>query len=70
METREIGRDHQRMARHKLRIIRQQELAARLVREGKADAARQARASLIAMLNELDVMEQRAVLSGLEEGAA
>jgi hypothetical protein len=70
METREIGRDDQRMARQKLHIIRQQELAARLAREGKAEAARQARARLITMLNELDVMDQRAALPGLGGRAA
>ena len=70
METLDIKPQDQRIARLKLGIIRQQELAAKLVREGKAERARQARAKLLAMLNELDVLEERAVLSVLGGRAA
>jgi hypothetical protein len=70
METLDIKHEDQRIARLKLGIIRQQELAAKLVREGKAERARQARARLLAMLNELDVLEDRAVLSVLGGRAA
>jgi hypothetical protein len=58
MEARQIDHSDQGIAAHKLRIIRQQEIAAQLVRAGEAERARQARAKLFAMLNQLDVMEQ------------
>ena len=41
----------------KLLILRQQELAARLVREGKRSRARDARAKLLALLNRLELIE-------------
>jgi hypothetical protein len=41
----------------KLAIIRQQELAGRLFRQGDPDGARQARAKLFNMTNRLEVME-------------
>lgn len=65
METREIDCEDRRVASQKLRIIRQQETVARLFREGKPERARQARAKLFAMLNQLDLMEER---SGPPEG--
>jgi hypothetical protein len=58
MEIREIDHTDRRIAAHKVRIIRQQEIAAQLVRAGEAERARQARAKLFAMLNQLDLMEQ------------
>ena len=45
------------VAEVKFRIVQQQELAARLVRAGDADGARQARAKLIMLVNKLDVLE-------------
>jgi hypothetical protein len=69
METRDISHQDQRIARLKLSIIRQQELAAKLAREGKPERASQARARLIAMLNELDLLEER-VAPGISGGRA
>jgi hypothetical protein len=44
------------IAELKMRVIRQQELAAKLVRQGKPGAAA-ARAKLLVLLNQLDVLE-------------
>lgn len=63
MEAREINRENHRIAEQKLRIIRQQEIAATLVRAGQSERARQARAKLFAMLNQLDLMEEHALQS-------
>jgi hypothetical protein len=70
METREISHRDQRIARLKLGIVRQQELAAKQAREGKQERARQARARLIAMLNELDLLEERVAPGAPGEHAA
>jgi hypothetical protein len=41
----------------KLRIIQQQERAAKLARLGKAEAARAARSRLLILLNQLDIRQ-------------
>jgi hypothetical protein len=62
MDAREISSDDQQIARQKLRILRQQEIAAELARMGQAEQARQARTKLLVMLDQLDLMEERAVV--------
>jgi signal transduction histidine kinase len=58
MEIKFVNPTEHRIADQKLRIIRQQELAAALVRSGEDERARQARAKLLSMLSELDLMEE------------
>lgn len=57
METRQTNQEDQGIAKLKLHIIRQQEIVARLVRDRQSERARQARAKLFAMLNQLELME-------------
>jgi hypothetical protein len=59
MDAREISSEEQQIAKQKLRILRQQEIAAELARMGQVDEARQARCKLLAMLDQLDVMEEQ-----------
>lgn len=59
MDAREISSEDQQIARQKLRILRQQEIAAKLARMGQVEQARQARCKLLAMLDQLDLMEER-----------
>jgi hypothetical protein len=59
MDAREISSEDQQIARQKLRILRQQEIAAALARMGRVEQARQARAKLLVMLDQLDLMEER-----------
>jgi hypothetical protein len=58
MEIKLVNPTKHRIAAQKLRIIRQQELAAALVRSGEDERARAARAKLLSMLSELDLMEE------------
>jgi hypothetical protein len=60
MEVRPIHRDANRIADHKLRIIRQQELAAELARKGERERARRERAKIFQLLYQLDVLEAAA----------
>jgi hypothetical protein len=46
-----------RIARQKRLIIRQQEIAAALGRSGRTQQARAARSKLLALLNQLDLMQ-------------
>ena len=48
---------HHNVAELKLRIIRQQERAAKLCKSGQHQKARAARGRLLVMLNQLDVLE-------------
>jgi hypothetical protein len=57
MEARTVIREATPIAQCKLRIIRLQERAAELARNGEAEAARRERAKLLKSLHELDVME-------------
>jgi hypothetical protein len=56
MEVRTPRRDDE--AELKLLIIRQQELAAELARKGNEPKAKAARARLLALLNQLDLMQR------------
>jgi hypothetical protein len=55
MRTQRTGRPQDAAAELKLRIIQQQEKAAKLARLGKAEAARAAPGKLLIMLNQLDL---------------
>jgi hypothetical protein len=57
MEARTIDRAASAIAQHRLRIVRLQERAADLARNGDVAAARSERTKLLKLLNELDVME-------------
>ena len=58
MEIKFVSPAEHQIALQKLRIIRQQELAASLVRSGQDECAREARARLLSMLSELDLMQE------------
>jgi hypothetical protein len=57
MEARTVDRDATVVAQRKLQLIRQQQLVAELARKGRAEQARRERAKLLALLNELDLIE-------------
>jgi hypothetical protein len=57
MHIRDIDREHARIVRQKVLIVRQQELTAKLHRAGKNPKARAAREKLYGMLNRLDALE-------------
>ena len=57
MKARTIDRDATVIAGRKLQLIRQQQIVAELARKGRAEQARRERAKLLALLNELDLME-------------
>jgi hypothetical protein len=57
MKVRSNERRGDAIAELKLVIIRQQELCAKLVRQGKRNPAQAARAELLVMLNQLDMLE-------------
>jgi hypothetical protein len=57
MRARVAERRANAVAELKLRIIRQQEIAAKYARNGKAAKALAARAKLLTMLNQLDLLE-------------
>jgi hypothetical protein len=59
IETRTIKPQEKALAELKLRIIRQRELAAALVRQGSREAARQARAKLLGMMFQFDLMQEQ-----------
>ena len=60
MHIRDIDREHARIVRQKLLIVRQQELTAKLHRAGQKPKARAAREKLYVMLNRLDALEATA----------
>jgi hypothetical protein len=58
MEVRTINLHDNRVAKLKLGVIQQQGLAAKLVRQGDPERARQARARLLHLMFELDVLQE------------
>jgi hypothetical protein len=58
MEARTIDHAANRIAEQKLLIIRQQHLAAELARNGRSEEARRARAKLLKLLNQYDLMRE------------
>jgi hypothetical protein len=59
MEASTIKPHEKAPAELKLHIVRQRELAAALVRQGRREAARQARAKLLGMMFQLDRMQEQ-----------
>jgi hypothetical protein len=57
MQVQDFGREGSLIARHKFDVIRQQELAAELARQGRCEEARAARAKLLQLLFKLDCIE-------------
>jgi hypothetical protein len=57
MRTRSLDQHKNPAAELKLLIIRQQELAAKLARQGKQSKASVARVKLLVMMNQLDIID-------------